>query len=120
MTTATVQAPVTEAEIRAHVERALDTIDLGESIHEAVHLISWSTPGTRGPSYWANGGPIWDDLRSSEAERLSELIEPIYGLADAMARQIVERVIQAAVQFASEYPDAPLCLRPGGARAVAS
>lgn len=54
---------------------------------------------------------LWTDLRPSQAARLSDLREAIYERADVLmveaADRIVDAVVEAALTFAAEYPDAP-------------
>jgi hypothetical protein len=101
----------TEAEIRTAVEGALGRsreIDVGSWVHELVQPIAYYPPEDR-----INRPPdcLWDNLRPSEAERLSALVEQIYVAADEwetyVVQQITERILAAGLTFASEFPDAP-------------
>ncbi len=60
---------------------------------------------------------LWDDLRPSQAARLAELHEEVYTKFDALIEQEVvarlrEFVVEAAMTFAAEYPDAPRRAKP--------
>lgn len=112
MTTATA-APLTEAEIRAAIEDALDhsTIDIGQLIYSFLQPIDYIPEPER-----ANCRPaLWDNLRPSEAARLSELVERVYcDLEPEIERMIADAVVGAALAFAAEYPDAPRAIVEAG------
>jgi hypothetical protein len=54
---------------------------------------------------------LWDDLRPSEAEDRSRLVENVYAQADAIEAEVVDRIgelfVGAALEFAWMHPDAP-------------
>jgi len=51
---------------------------------------------------------LWEELRKSEQERLSEILEQHLDILAVECRAaIVARFTVAARQFAAEYPDAP-------------
>lgn len=101
----------TEAEIREALTRALDKhlpdIDLCGWVYDI------GTPLLYRPSEERDDSDrcLWDDLRKSEAARLTALREAIYAEADAWQLEIVGRIVDAlvaaGVRFAAEYPNAP-------------
>lgn len=131
MTTATVQAQPTAADIRAMVQdreaygfsgeatpqndaepklvavlRGLIT-DYFQAISDPAFAILDATEADWGPLDRSEGP--WQDLRPSEAMRLRALIGEAERRAVERARQaIVEEVIAAGLAFVAEYPDAPL------------
>jgi hypothetical protein len=114
-------AAPTEEEIRSAVKAALDErgdIDIGQWVHDLAapigyHARDLDAPRGTGTSW--SSPCLWDDLRPTEAERLSDLLEAIYHQADAweaeVLAKITEAVVAAGVQFAAEYPDAPRARR---------
>jgi hypothetical protein len=100
----------TEQEIRTAIQAALDDsdIDIGAWVHDLVRPLSYAPPEQRGNNY---GGCLWDDLRPSQAALLEALIEGIYNkvqpLEDDVTARIRESVVEAALEFAAAYPDAP-------------
>lgn len=116
MTTRTNQAP-TEAEIRAAVAGAV--IDCGYDIGDAAFALAapirYLTPA-EDPEHVLSTHCLWDDLRPSQAERLSELMEEIFTKGDLIIEQeVLPRirglVAEAALTFAAEFPDAPRATR---------
>lgn len=98
---ATAQRTPTEVEIRAAIQAALDSsdIDIGTWVHDL------------GLPLDPDGGVLWADLRGSEAEVLSDLLNAVYVQADAIEAEAVTRItellVYAAMEFARRYPDAP-------------
>ena len=99
-----------EQEIREAVQAALDdsSVDIGEWVHTMLAPLLFVPPGERGPAYEVG---LWDDLRPSQAERLDNLIEGVYiriqPLEEEVTTKIREAIVEAALTFAAEYPDAP-------------
>ena len=112
-----VSAP-TEAEIRAAIlaeMRRLPNDDPRNPLREAV--LRMADP-IKGAASYALGdqddigeefeGRIWQDLRTSEARRLREIVAEALPRAAARAEEvIVEELTAAGVRFAEEFPDAP-------------
>lgn len=58
------------------------------------------------------GAYVWTNLRPTEAARLRELVEEGRQRALERAREaITAEIVAAAMQFASEFPDAPRAIR---------
>lgn len=95
---------LTEAEIRAEIDRTLDPIaaDIGSLIYDYQGPINYVAPDQGEPA------SLWRNLRPSEAQRLDELQGAMYRelepVIDALIR---DAVVKAALTFAAEYPDAP-------------
>jgi hypothetical protein len=102
MTTATANRAPTEAEIRAIIDAHAigDPLELAYNITQAVHYI---------PEGERTGGEnrLYVNLRHSEAERLGELLDDVFTLAEKVAKQLEDATVAACLQFAAEYPDAP-------------
>lgn len=108
-----VAAP-TEAEIRAALQAALDAsrFDVGGFVYDITMPLHFIPPNEGA----APNPALWGDLRPSEAERLSVLVEEIYGLADgferALGAAVVEAGVRAGLTFVAEHPDAPRATVP--------
>ncbi len=104
----------TEAEIREAVQEALDasTIDISEWVFEMSTPILYIPPAER---LNGNRGALWDDLRPSQAAYLTALQEAIDGEAQAIEKEVTDRlaeaIVRAALDFASTFPDAPRAVR---------
>ena len=93
----------TEAEIRAIIEEYSigDPAELAFDVIQAVHYI---------PDNERRGGSmnrVWTDLRHTEAERLTELLDDVFTLAEKCKQQLEDATVAACLTFAAEYPDAP-------------
>lgn len=108
---------LTEAEIRQHVLRAFS--DDPKSVTEFQQRPEAEQRARRGAVAWEDAwqdvdeviDSLWDmfDLRESEVTRLSELEhDAIAGIRDEIRPRVIEALIDAAVTFAAEHPDAPL------------
>ena len=101
----------TEEEIRAAIEVSADKrqADIGQLICAYTAPLEWEPSELRGPAY---GGCLWDNLRPTEAERLSAHLETVYESLDGpIERMIREAIVSAALAFAAECPDAPRATR---------
>lgn len=104
MATTTVQSPPTEADIRAHIDRALD---LSERTRYHRALVEFHDGFS---SISGVAGGIWDeeDLRPSEDEELGVLAgTAIAAIRDRALEEVREALVQAALTFAAKHPDAP-------------
>ena len=107
---------VTEAEIREAADAAVadKLADFGELVFPLSAPIRYLLP-EEDPDRSLRRVGLWDDLRPSQAARLAELGEAIYTKSDLMQQDIIARirefVVEAALTFAAEYPDAPRAVR---------
>lgn len=103
----------TEAEIR---EAAQDALRAVIEEHGGGWDVPWVYDLCTPIRYAPDDGPMldtspWTDLRPSQAARLDALVDGIYETADKLmaetAARVAEAVVEAALTFAAEYPDAP-------------
>lgn len=103
MGAAVVSTAPTEAEIRDHIHRSFDQEHATASRDYIAWLDGWTALGGVIESLWDVS-----DLRPSEQERMDILIDNAITKIRTTAQTEVERALRdAAVKFASEYPDAP-------------
>lgn len=108
----------TEAEIReaANAPVLTDSDEIGSLVYELLGPIRYLPPEEDSPGRSISAGCLWDDLRPSQAARLQDLLDGIYTKTDTLIQKEViprirELVVEAALTFAAEYPDAPRAVR---------
>lgn len=108
----------TEAEIRGASSATFprDSDEVASLVFELAGPLRWVPPTELVTGATVNDDCLWDDLRPSQAARLQELYDDIYPKVDVLIQQEVvprirELVVEAALTFAAEYPDAPRAVR---------
>lgn len=109
MTTATANRAPTEAELRAIIERHQDQrlpdpADFAFAFVSPIEYVPEDEIGN-------HVNRVWDNLRPEEAERLTQLMDEVFTVAERELAIVEERcreaAVRAALTFAAEYPDAP-------------
>lgn len=101
----------TEQEIREAVQKQLDVLIAEDGTNTPDWIAAVLTPLRYNPPSMDYNPSLWADLRPSQEARLEALEEEVFRKADALmlevAARLAEAVVEAALTFAAEYPDAP-------------
>ncbi len=130
MTTATMAhtAP-TEQEIREAIRLRIERYPEDNPLEKLRDAVEGMADFMGGPAYDVLGSPdeppdteigIWMDLRPSEARALDSIYRAtVEAAVEDAVRVITDRLVEAALGFARQHPDAPRGIPPHAAAQVA-